>query len=177
MCVEDLLWTQKLLKELKLDAKAGKLHIDNQSTIKVCTDAGNFDGVRRYAKKSRKIAELVDKKKENIADMFTKALGPQRFEKLRDGLGVKDIEGMKECQENEDVEDRSHDEKGAEWRPSVKSAMRRKSKAAVMWRKTSAEDRIAYDTEVDGMQSPGRVRLRAAVIGRLGADRGDDTEA
>ncbi|OWZ12857.1 Gag-pol Polyprotein, partial [Phytophthora megakarya] len=58
MCVEDLLWAQKLLKELKLDAKAGKLHIDNQSTIKVCTDAGNFDGVRRYAKKSRKIAEV-----------------------------------------------------------------------------------------------------------------------
>ncbi|KAG6576245.1 Copia-type Polyprotein [Phytophthora cinnamomi] len=68
--------------------------------IKVCSEAGNFEGVKRYAKKSRKIAELVENKKlkeqyvptsENIADMFTKALGPQQFEKLRRLLGVEDV--------------------------------------------------------------------------------------
>ncbi|KAK1937870.1 Copia protein [Phytophthora citrophthora] len=128
-CVEDLLWEQKLLKELKLERQAGKMLIDNQSTIKVCMDAGNFDGVRRCEKKSRKIAKLVNQgnvsveyvpMEDNVADMFTKAMGPQRFEKLRKGLGVRDVKGVygrlgveKERQDDEDVIDRSHDGKGA----------------------------------------------------------------
>ncbi|KAE8965239.1 hypothetical protein PR001_g28792 [Phytophthora rubi] len=100
MCVEDLLWARKLLKELKFDLDITRLLMDNQSTIKVCSDADNFDGVKRYAKKSRKLAELVERKKlvidytstsDNIADMFTKALGPQQFEKLRGLLGVEDV--------------------------------------------------------------------------------------
>ncbi|OWZ18731.1 Retrovirus-related Pol Polyprotein from transposon TNT 1-94 [Phytophthora megakarya] len=71
------------MKELGIGQNIASLFIDNQSTIKVCSEAGNFDGVKLYAKKSRKIAELVEKKKikleyvptsENIADMFTKAL-------------------------------------------------------------------------------------------------------
>ncbi|KAG6623105.1 uncharacterized protein IUM83_12187 [Phytophthora cinnamomi] len=100
MCIEDLLWAKKLLKELRLWQQKPVLQIDNQSTIKVCSEAGNFEGVKRYAKKSRKIAELVEKKNlkvqyvptsENIADMFTKALGPEQFEKLRRLLGVEDV--------------------------------------------------------------------------------------
>ncbi|KAE8875960.1 hypothetical protein PF003_g39907 [Phytophthora fragariae] len=100
MCVEDLLWARKLLKELKFDLDITRLLMDNQSTIKVCSDADNFDGVKRYARKSRKLAELVEMKKlvidytstsDNIADMFTKALGPQQFEKLRGLLGVEDV--------------------------------------------------------------------------------------
>ncbi|KAE8896230.1 hypothetical protein PF003_g19948 [Phytophthora fragariae] len=100
MCVEDLLWARKLLKELMFDLDITRLLMYNQSTIKVCSDAGNFDGVKRYAKKSRKLAELVEMKKlvidytstsDNIADMFTKALGPQQFEKLRGLLGVEDV--------------------------------------------------------------------------------------
>ncbi|KAF4149565.1 putative transposon Ty5-1 protein [Phytophthora infestans] len=66
-------------------------------TIKVCTYARNFDGVKRFAKKSRKLSELVERGKlsieyvsteDIIADMFTKALGIQRFEKLLEKLGV-----------------------------------------------------------------------------------------
>ncbi|OWY98424.1 hypothetical protein PHMEG_00030817 [Phytophthora megakarya] len=85
MCVEELLWFRKLMKELGISQNIASLFVDNQSTYKVCSEAGNFDGVKRYAKKSRKVAELVEKKKikleyvptsENIADMFTKALGP-----------------------------------------------------------------------------------------------------
>ena len=77
----------------------GQLFVNNQSTITICTNVGNYDGAIRYAKKSNKIAKMVEKEKlwmkyvsteNNIADIFTKALGPQRFEKLRERLGVKD---------------------------------------------------------------------------------------
>lgn len=99
-CVEDLVWACKLLKELKLDPAMGQLFMDNQSMLKVGSDVGNFDGVKRYAKKSRKLAEFVEQKKitmhympsaDNVADMFTKALGPQQFVKLREMLGVEDM--------------------------------------------------------------------------------------
>lgn len=49
---------------------------------------------------SLKIAEFVEAKElslnyvptaENMADMFTKALGTQRFERLREMLGVEDV--------------------------------------------------------------------------------------
>eukprot|EP00644_Phytophthora_capsici_P018632 jgi/Phyca11/512014/fgenesh2_kg.PHYCAscaffold_113_\ len=112
MCAEDLLWARKMLKELGFKKKTGKLYLDKQSTIKVCTEAGNFDGVKRFAKKSRKLAELVDKDKleieyvsteENVADMFTNALGPQRFEKLRRLLGVADVEGVVKRQGSAEV--------------------------------------------------------------------------
>ncbi|KAJ8566528.1 hypothetical protein ON010_g6593 [Phytophthora cinnamomi] len=100
MCVEDLLWARKLLEELNFNLDITRLLMDNQSTIKVCSDAGNFDSVKRYAKKSRKLAELVERNKlaidytstaDNVADMLTKALGPQQFKKLRGLLGVADV--------------------------------------------------------------------------------------
>ena len=74
--------------------------MDNQSTLTICTNVGNYDGAIRYAKKSNKIAEMVEcgdftikyvPTEDNIADMFTKALGPQRFEKLRERLGMKNV--------------------------------------------------------------------------------------
>ena len=71
--------------------------MDNQSTVTICANVSNYDGAIRYAKKSNKIAEVVEKEKfaityvpteDNVADIFTKAPGPQRFEKLRNILGV-----------------------------------------------------------------------------------------
>eukprot|EP00644_Phytophthora_capsici_P018635 jgi/Phyca11/131794/e_gw1.113.55.1 len=76
MCAEDLLWARKMLKELGFKKKTGKLYLDNQSTIKVCTDAVNFDGVKRFAKKSRKLAELVDKEKLEIEYVSTEETLP-----------------------------------------------------------------------------------------------------
>ncbi|KAK1928703.1 hypothetical protein P3T76_015806 [Phytophthora citrophthora] len=98
--------------------------------------------------------------------MFTKALGPQRFEKLREGLGVRDVKGVymrlgvdNERQKDEDMEDRSHDGKGAGWLPSVKVAKCQESKTAVRRCEPSTEDRHVYMTEADE--------------GWLGADRRD----
>ncbi|KAE8981143.1 hypothetical protein PR001_g24083, partial [Phytophthora rubi] len=103
-CVENLLWAKELLKEIGMTVEVPKLCIDNQSALKVCQTVGNYEGVKRYAKLGHKIAELVEAKEltleyvptsENIADMFTKALGPQRFALLRELLGVEDVAGAK----------------------------------------------------------------------------------
>ncbi|OWY92770.1 polyprotein [Phytophthora megakarya] len=95
-CVESLLWVHELLKEVGMEMGTPELRLDNQSTLKVCDNVGNYEGVKRYAKLSHKIAELVEGNKltlhyvpttENIADMFTKALGSQRLSMLRELLG------------------------------------------------------------------------------------------
>eukprot|EP00644_Phytophthora_capsici_P003371 jgi/Phyca11/507920/fgenesh2_kg.PHYCAscaffold_31_\ len=99
MCAEDLLWARKMLKELGFKKETGKLYLDNQSTIKVCTDAVNFDGVKRFAKKSRKLAELVDKGKLEIEYVSTE----ETFEKLRRLLGVADVEGVVKRQGSAEV--------------------------------------------------------------------------
>ncbi|KAE9285443.1 hypothetical protein PR003_g26582 [Phytophthora rubi] len=87
-CVENLLLAKELLEEIGMTVEVPKLFIDNQSALKVCQTVGNYEGVTRYAKLGHKIEELVEAKEltleyvpssENIADMFTKALGPQRF--------------------------------------------------------------------------------------------------
>ena len=74
--------------------------MDNQSMLTICSTVVNYDGAIRYAKKSNKIAEMVRKKvftiqyvatEDNVAAIFTKALGPQRFEKLRQQLRVTSV--------------------------------------------------------------------------------------
>lgn len=77
-----------------------ELHCDNQSTIKVCENGGNYDDVKRLAKMSYKIAELVERNElslnyvstvNNAADLLTKSLGPQQFAMLRELIGVEDV--------------------------------------------------------------------------------------
>ncbi|KAF4132728.1 putative integrase catalytic domain-containing protein [Phytophthora infestans] len=102
MCVEDLMWARKLLKEIRSDKMpCSTLYMDNQSTLTVVTEPGNYQRMKRFGKTSRKIAEFVEKEKiavqyisseENIADIFTKALGPQRFQGLRQKLNVENVE-------------------------------------------------------------------------------------
>ena len=103
MCVEQYVWARKLINELKISQLLGDLRMDNQSTLTICLSVGNYDGAIRYAKKSNKIVEMVKCEEftinyvpteDNIADMFTKALGPQRFEKLRERLGVKNVQAI-----------------------------------------------------------------------------------
>ena len=69
----------------------GELRVDNQSTLAICSNVGKYSGAIRYVEKSNKIAEMVKNQKftikyvpteDNVADIFTKALGPHRFEKL-----------------------------------------------------------------------------------------------
>ncbi|OWY95937.1 hypothetical protein PHMEG_00033920 [Phytophthora megakarya] len=56
--------------------------------------------VQRYAKEARMIAEFVEdgdliveyvSTTENVADIFTKALGPRRFEYLREKLSMENV--------------------------------------------------------------------------------------
>ena len=67
----------------------GQLFVDNTSTVTIRTNVSNYDGAMRYAKKSNKIAELVEKEKfaikdvpteDNVVDILTKELGTQTFE-------------------------------------------------------------------------------------------------
>ncbi|OWY92836.1 polyprotein, partial [Phytophthora megakarya] len=101
MCVEDLIWARKLMKEITGNAMpCSTLHIDNQSTITVVSEPGNYQRMKRFAKRTRKIAEFVKQHKiavqyvsseQNIADIFTKALGPHQFQSLRQALNVEDV--------------------------------------------------------------------------------------
>jgi hypothetical protein len=103
MCVEDLMWARKLLKEIRGENPPfATLYMDNQSTLTVVKEPGNYQRMKRFAKTSRKIAEFVDKQKiavryvsseENTADIFTKALGPRRFQGLRQKLNIEDVCG------------------------------------------------------------------------------------
>ena len=77
--------------------------MDNHNTITIFSTVGNYVGATRYAKKSSKIAEMVEKKvsmikfattEDNVTDIFTKTLGPQIFEKLRQQLVVTSIPVM-----------------------------------------------------------------------------------
>ncbi|KAE9331793.1 hypothetical protein PF008_g15251 [Phytophthora fragariae] len=103
-CVEILLQAKELLEEIGMTVEVPKLFIDNQSALKVCQTVGNYEGVKRSAKLGHKLAEFVEANEltlgyvptsENIVDMFTKALGPQRFALLRELLGVEDVTGAK----------------------------------------------------------------------------------
>ncbi|KAG2806004.1 hypothetical protein PC111_g17566 [Phytophthora cactorum] len=74
--------------------------VDDLSTIQVIASRGNSKRVQRYAKEARMIAEFVDdgvvdvkyvSTTENVADILTKTLGPQRFEYLRRKLSMENV--------------------------------------------------------------------------------------
>jgi len=108
MCVEDLMWARKLLKEIRGEnPPCSTLYMDNQSTLTVVKEPGNYQRMKRFAKTSRKIAAFVDKQKiavqyvsseENTADIFTKALGPLRFQGLRQKRNVEDVDAVDQVQ-------------------------------------------------------------------------------
>ncbi|KAE8999955.1 hypothetical protein PR001_g18918 [Phytophthora rubi] len=96
-CMDNMVWARELLNELKINQGVSTIYCDNQSTIQVIANRGNSKKVQRFAKKARIIAEFVDdgalivnyvSTTENVADIFTKALGPQRFEYLRQKLSM-----------------------------------------------------------------------------------------
>ncbi|KAJ8571802.1 hypothetical protein ON010_g5031 [Phytophthora cinnamomi] len=97
-CTKVVLCTQDLLKGLGVKQTIETtLFCDNQSTLTAIANNGNSDRLRNYAKVIRYIAVHVDAGRlnmlyvpttNNLADNFTKALGPTRFNELRDGLSV-----------------------------------------------------------------------------------------
>ncbi|KAE9233117.1 hypothetical protein PF004_g9734 [Phytophthora fragariae] len=99
-CVDNLVWARQLLAELLVKTEVSTVHCDNQSALHVIANRGNSKKVQRFAKEARMIAEFVDEgavqmkyvsTTENVADIITKALGPQRFEYLRDKLNLEDV--------------------------------------------------------------------------------------
>ncbi|KAF4037013.1 hypothetical protein GN244_ATG10863 [Phytophthora infestans] len=91
-CVDDLVWARQLFSEVAGEQGMSAVCCDNQSTIQVISNRGNSKRVQRYTKEARMIAEFVDdgvvdvkyvSATENVADILTKALGPQRFGYLR----------------------------------------------------------------------------------------------
>ncbi|KAE9037986.1 hypothetical protein PR001_g8153, partial [Phytophthora rubi] len=97
-CSNMIIWTHNLFEELKLRrAKQTILFEDNQAAIKVISEVGSNYKVRSVDLKFHKIRDFVERNvfrvtycpsEDNIADIFTKPLGPQQFCKLRQSLNV-----------------------------------------------------------------------------------------
>ncbi|POM77640.1 putative transposable element [Phytophthora palmivora] len=100
-CTKEIKWVQKLLRDIKMPQQTdATLFCDNQSTIHEVKNNGNSQNQKHLAKKTRSIAEWVERgnlkleyvpSSENIADIFTKALGPAVFERLRDELNLENV--------------------------------------------------------------------------------------
>ncbi|KAF4042823.1 hypothetical protein GN244_ATG05132 [Phytophthora infestans] len=76
------------------------VYCDNQDTIAVVANNDSTLRARHIAKRARFINENVQDKAldmmyvpsaDNLADLFTKALGPAEFERQRERLNVEDV--------------------------------------------------------------------------------------
>jgi hypothetical protein len=97
-----VVWARELLLELGYGKKELQVPVycDNQSTIAVVENNGNTSRVRHMAKHARFINEYIQAKEldvlyvpsaDNLADVFTKALGPAEFERQRSRLNIEDV--------------------------------------------------------------------------------------
>ncbi|KAE8987513.1 hypothetical protein PR002_g22021 [Phytophthora rubi] len=97
-----VVWARGLLLELGYGEQGLEVPVycDNQSTIAVVVNNGNTSRVRHMAKHARFVNEYVQGKEldviyvpsaDNLADVFTKALGPAEFERQRSRLNVEDV--------------------------------------------------------------------------------------
>lgn len=86
------MWIRNIFSELKIELGPTPIHIDNQGTIQVIKNVQVHSKTEhidiklffiRDAYKDKKIAVDYVKSEEDIADIFTKALPPCKFEKLR----------------------------------------------------------------------------------------------
>ncbi|OWY94576.1 LOW QUALITY PROTEIN: Retrovirus-related pol Polyprotein, partial [Phytophthora megakarya] len=102
-----IMWTHNVCAELKLRrAKKTILYEDNQAAIHVIGEVSSGYKVKSLDLKFHKIRDFVERgvfkveycpSEDNIADIFTKPLGPQQFSKLRLCLNVMAVPGMKKC--------------------------------------------------------------------------------
>eukprot|EP00644_Phytophthora_capsici_P003928 jgi/Phyca11/108239/e_gw1.15.113.1 len=92
------MWTHNLCTELKVQrAKKTVLYEDNQAAIQVIKEVRSGYKVKCVDLKFHKIRDFVERgvfevtycpSEENVADIFTKPLGPQQFCRLRERLNV-----------------------------------------------------------------------------------------
>ncbi|KAE9017120.1 hypothetical protein PR003_g23404 [Phytophthora rubi] len=97
-CSNMIMCTHHLCEELKLQRTTQTiLYEDNQAAIKVIGEVSSGYKVRSVDLKFHKIRDFVERKvfrveycpsEDNVADIFTKPLGPQQFAKLCQSLNV-----------------------------------------------------------------------------------------
>ena len=95
---KEIVWLRKILEDLQeKQVDSTPLLIDNTSTIKLAKNPEFHDRTKHINTKYHLIRHHVEAKtvhlrhcstNEKVADIFTKALGKEKFEKLRKMLGL-----------------------------------------------------------------------------------------
>ncbi|WJX52062.1 hypothetical protein P8452_38206 [Trifolium repens] len=92
-----LVWMKQMLKEYDVEQNALTLYCDNMSVINISKNPVQHSKTKHIDIRHHYIRDLVENKivilehvgtKEQIADIFTKALDAVQFEKLRGKLGI-----------------------------------------------------------------------------------------
>ncbi|KHM99983.1 Retrovirus-related Pol polyprotein from transposon TNT 1-94, partial [Glycine soja] len=92
-----LVWMKQMLKEYNVEQDVMTLYCDNMSAINISKNPVQHSRTKHIDIRHHYIRELVDDKvitlehvdtEEQIADIFTKALDANQFEKLRGKLGI-----------------------------------------------------------------------------------------
>ena len=98
--VKEVIWFQRLLKEIGLDQKTVTINIDNKGAIDYAKNAQFSQRTKHIDIKHHFIRDHLDKgeiklayipSEENIADILTKSLDKTRFERLRKLMGMKEL--------------------------------------------------------------------------------------
>ncbi|KAK2417316.1 putative mitochondrial protein [Trifolium repens] len=96
-CCSQLVWMKQMLKEYDVEQNALTLYCDNMSAINISKNPVQHSKTKHIDIRHHYIRDLVESKiivlehvgtKEQIADIFTKALDAVQFEKLRGKLGI-----------------------------------------------------------------------------------------
>ena len=93
------IWMYRLISELTSNGvSTARLMADNQSAITLSKNTGHHNRSKHIDTRYHFIRECVEEKKieisfvrteDQLADMFTKALGRQKFQEMRDRIGIR----------------------------------------------------------------------------------------
>ncbi|KAL2945752.1 hypothetical protein AAZX31_U031700 [Glycine max] len=98
-----LVWMKQMLKEYNVEQDVMTLYCDNMSAINISKNPVQHSRTKHIDIRHHYIRDLVDDKvitlkhvdtEEQIADIFTKALDANQFEKLRGKLGICVLEDL-----------------------------------------------------------------------------------
>lgn len=104
MCASELTRLHNMCIELGIKREQTVLHQDNTSTITVLSDCSKTFKVTSVDLKYHKVRQQAAEREfdvqycaseDMVADVFTKPLGAMQFAKLRERLGVVDVEQLK----------------------------------------------------------------------------------
>ena len=92
-----LVWMKQMLKEYHVEQDVLTLYCDNLSAINISKNPIKHSRTKHIDMRHHFIRDLIEEKfvtlehvdtKEQLADIFTKALDAKKFEKLRSKLGI-----------------------------------------------------------------------------------------